>query len=123
MRSLITTLTAGVILAGTLGLSTTGAAAYQPAPMPIPGDHYLFDNGYKGDFDRKPGKLPDHNRPGIHPYRGGFIFNMMGKPFCAPVYAEKWLWSPWSGWYLTTVKVDEKCSPLPSFRVAPPTRW
>jgi hypothetical protein len=119
MRRLITTLAAGLVLAGALGISTTGAAAYQPAPMPIPGDHYLFDKGHKGGFDKK---LWD-SRPGIHPYKGGFIYNMMGKPFCMPVYAEKWRWSPWAGWYLATVKVDEKCSPLPSFRVAPPTLW
>jgi hypothetical protein len=121
MRSLITTLTVGVILAGTLGLSTTGAAAYPPSPMPIPGDHTLFDKAHKG-FDKMPGKGWKDHRPGIHPYAGGFIFNMMGKPACMPVYAEKWRWNPWAGWYLTTVKVDEKCGPS-SFRVAPPPRW
>ncbi len=122
MRSLIATLTAALLLAGTLGLSTTGAAAAQPGPMPMPGQHAPFGKDFrKGDFDRSPGKAWDYGRPGIQPHPGGFVFSMGGKPFCTPVFAEKWRWSPWSGWYLTTVKVDETCGPQ-NFRVAPP-RW
>jgi hypothetical protein len=42
----------------------------------------------------------------------GFFFNFGGRKVCTPVYDDEWVWHPWKGWVLETVKVGEKCRPV-----------
>ena len=64
----------------------------------------------KKHFDKKHSEefYPGWGFPGFFS-QSGFFFNFGSRKICTPVYDDEWVWHPWKGWVLETVKVGEKC--------------
>jgi hypothetical protein len=110
-KRLITATVAAVIAVG----AATAASAHGPGPIHFhgPGKDVMKDfnmKDFKKDFGKKQHHDDFHSGWG---FPGMFFMNFGSRKVCTPVYDDEWVWHPWKGWVLETVKVGEKCKPQP----------
>jgi hypothetical protein len=105
-KSLIAATVAAAIAVGAAGT----ASAHGPGPIHFHGPNKDVMKDFKKDFAKK--KHDDGFYFGWN-FPGMFFMSLGSRTVCTPVYDDQWVWHPWKGWVLETVKVDEKCKTAP----------
>jgi hypothetical protein len=105
-KSLTATALAALIAVG----AATTASAHGPGPIHFHGPGKDVMKDFKKDF----GKKHEDDFYSGWSFPGMFFMNFGSRKVCIPVYDDEWVWDPWKGWVLETVKVDEKCRMAPS---------
>jgi hypothetical protein len=108
-KSLIATAVAAAIAVGTVST----ASAHGPGPIHFHGPGKDVMKEFKKDLKKDFGKKHDDDFYSGWSFPGMFFMNFGSRKVCTPVYDDEWVWHPWKGWVLETVKVGEKCKPQP----------